>query len=182
MNTIKIVKNTVEFEINITPDIYGQLSVTARVGENKTTGKIPGCATHSYSRIEFLYNYSEWLQKLADHRYINQDDFEDSQTISSFEFDLTADEIAIINAAREPMPAPATEPEPTTARAFDGDTDSGLGIGGINNDQSISEISLSEIEPANLVKCSCGHAVPASLVMSASTGTSCPDCYDRMSL
>jgi hypothetical protein len=30
-------------------------------------------------------------------------------------------------------------------------------------------------------KCSCGHTIPASQVMSASTGSSCPDCYDRMS-
>lgn len=32
-----------------------------------------------------------------------------------------------------------------------------------------------------MVKCSCGHTVPASLVMSANLGTSCQDCYDRMS-
>jgi len=32
-----------------------------------------------------------------------------------------------------------------------------------------------------MVKCSCGHSVPRGLVMSASLGTSCPDCYDRMS-
>jgi hypothetical protein len=31
------------------------------------------------------------------------------------------------------------------------------------------------------VKCDCGHTVAKSLVMSASLGTSCPDCYDRMS-
>jgi len=30
-------------------------------------------------------------------------------------------------------------------------------------------------------KCSCGHVVDAHLVMSTSSGTSCPDCYDRMS-
>lgn len=32
-----------------------------------------------------------------------------------------------------------------------------------------------------LVACDCGHRVPRSQVMSASRGTSCPDCYDRMS-
>ena len=32
-----------------------------------------------------------------------------------------------------------------------------------------------------LVRCSCGHSVPAISVMSASMGSSCPDCYDRMS-
>jgi len=32
-----------------------------------------------------------------------------------------------------------------------------------------------------MVLCSCGHTVAANQVMSASLGTSCPDCYDRMS-
>ena len=32
-----------------------------------------------------------------------------------------------------------------------------------------------------LVKCSCGHSVSHGLVMSASMGSSCPKCYDRMS-
>ncbi len=32
-----------------------------------------------------------------------------------------------------------------------------------------------------MIKCSCGHSVPQGLVMSASMGNSCPDCYDRMS-
>ncbi len=36
-------------------------------------------------------------------------------------------------------------------------------------------------KPAELVQCSCGHTVPRSQVMSASLGTACPECYDRMS-
>jgi hypothetical protein len=32
-----------------------------------------------------------------------------------------------------------------------------------------------------LVQCDCGHRVPATLVMNASLGTACPDCYDDMS-
>lgn len=32
-----------------------------------------------------------------------------------------------------------------------------------------------------MVRCSCGHTVPKIQVMNASNGTSCPDCYDRMS-
>lgn len=32
-----------------------------------------------------------------------------------------------------------------------------------------------------LVKCSCGHTIPRTSIMSASLGSSCPDCYDRMS-
>jgi hypothetical protein len=35
--------------------------------------------------------------------------------------------------------------------------------------------------PVKMVKCSCGHTVPSGSVMSASMGSSCPDCYDRMS-
>ena len=31
------------------------------------------------------------------------------------------------------------------------------------------------------VKCDCGHSIPRSSVMSASLGTSCPDCYDLLS-
>jgi len=36
-------------------------------------------------------------------------------------------------------------------------------------------------QPAQLVRCNCGHSVERTLVMNASLGTSCPDCYDRMS-
>jgi len=36
-------------------------------------------------------------------------------------------------------------------------------------------------QPVELVRCSCGHSVLAIQVMSTSRGTSCPDCYDRMS-
>jgi len=36
-------------------------------------------------------------------------------------------------------------------------------------------------KPSPVVKCDCGHSVPAIQRMSASLGTSCPDCYDRMS-
>jgi hypothetical protein len=32
-----------------------------------------------------------------------------------------------------------------------------------------------------IVTCSCGHSSRKSLVMSTSTGSSCPGCYDRMS-
>ena len=32
-----------------------------------------------------------------------------------------------------------------------------------------------------MVKCRCGHTIPRSMVMAASMGSSCPDCYDRMS-
>ena len=35
--------------------------------------------------------------------------------------------------------------------------------------------------PVKMVKCACGHTIPSGSVMSTSGGTSCPDCYDRMS-
>jgi hypothetical protein len=36
-------------------------------------------------------------------------------------------------------------------------------------------------KPVEMYRCDCGHTVPASHVMSSSRGTSCSDCYDRMS-
>lgn len=35
--------------------------------------------------------------------------------------------------------------------------------------------------PVEMVRCDCGHIVPTAQSMSASLGTSCPDCYDKMS-
>ena len=35
--------------------------------------------------------------------------------------------------------------------------------------------------PVPTRKCDCGHTVPVGSVMSASMGSSCVDCYDRMS-
>lgn len=37
------------------------------------------------------------------------------------------------------------------------------------------------LPPVQLVACDCGHSVPSAQVMTSSTGSSCPDCYDRMS-
>lgn len=49
-------------------------------------------------------------------------------------------------------------------------------------DHSKGIIRLKRVaKPVQLVKCRCGHSVPRAQVMSASMGTSCPDCYDRMS-
>ena len=38
-----------------------------------------------------------------------------------------------------------------------------------------------KIAPVLPFKANCGHSVPRSAIMMASRGTSCPDCYDRMS-
>jgi hypothetical protein len=35
--------------------------------------------------------------------------------------------------------------------------------------------------PVMMVRCDCGHSIPVGQRMMASLGTSCPDCYDRMS-
>jgi len=35
--------------------------------------------------------------------------------------------------------------------------------------------------PVVMVRCDCGHSVPQAQQMSSSLGTSCSDCYDRMS-
>jgi hypothetical protein len=35
--------------------------------------------------------------------------------------------------------------------------------------------------PVKMIKCACGHTIPSGSVMSASLGSSCPDCYDKMS-
>ena len=37
------------------------------------------------------------------------------------------------------------------------------------------------VKPVEMVMCYCGHETPRNLRMSTSLGTSCPDCYDRMS-
>jgi hypothetical protein len=65
---------------------------------------------------------------------------------------------------------------------------SGFGIGEVGNvpaSTPLDDLEAERLQPApkvkRMVKCACGHTVPASLVMSASLGTSCPDCYDRMS-
>jgi len=36
-------------------------------------------------------------------------------------------------------------------------------------------------KPVEMVQCDCGHTVAGHLVMRASLGTACPDCYDDMS-
>lgn len=38
-----------------------------------------------------------------------------------------------------------------------------------------------QFKPVEMVKCDCGCMCPKSLVMSASMGTSCSNCYDEMS-
>lgn len=63
---------------------------------------------------------------------------------------------------------------------------SGLGIGEAGRvpaSDIASELEAERLQPTPpaTVKCGCGHTVPREWVMSAALGTSCPDCYDRMS-
>ena len=49
----------------------------------------------------------------------------------------------------------------------------------------VKEVEVKEVkkvEAEEEVLCSCGHSVPKSQVMFSSSGTCCPECYDRMSL
>ena len=49
-------------------------------------------------------------------------------------------------------------------------------------DHSYALIGRRRDAPAvEMQACDCGHTIPRALVMNASMGTSCPDCYDRMS-
>ena len=62
----------------------------------------------------------------------------------------------------------------------------GLGIGEAGRVPESTPLDEAEAErlqptPRATVRCDCGHVVPRAWVMSASLGTSCPDCYDRMS-
>jgi hypothetical protein len=47
----------------------------------------------------------------------------------------------------------------------------------------IEQRNLREAAQARIeyVRCDCGHSAPRGSVMSASLGSSCPDCYDRLS-
>jgi hypothetical protein len=64
---------------------------------------------------------------------------------------------------------------------------SGFGIGELSRvpaSTPMDEIEAAQLQPEPrqvMRKCSCGHTVPAAWVMFASLGTSCPDCYDRLS-
>lgn len=64
---------------------------------------------------------------------------------------------------------------------------SGFGIGEAGSvpsstayDEMVAEQSQ-QMNLSHMVVCDCGHTVPMRLVMRASVGTSCPDCYDEMS-
>ncbi|HEY4690218.1 MAG TPA: hypothetical protein VIK33_12965 [Anaerolineae bacterium] len=48
-------------------------------------------------------------------------------------------------------------------------------------DHSYGVIGRKRSAPPEMVRCDCGHEVRVGQRMSSAHGTSCPDCYDRMS-
>ena len=60
-----------------------------------------------------------------------------------------------------------------------------FGIGNLSNDDPYYAQtrlrSTGKTKLVGIVKCDCGHTVDQVLAMSSSRGSSCPDCYDRMS-
>jgi len=48
-------------------------------------------------------------------------------------------------------------------------------------DQKEASQTPPERPESEMIQCSCGHTVARSQVMSANLGTSCPECYDRLS-
>jgi len=63
---------------------------------------------------------------------------------------------------------------------------SGFGIGELGRVPESTggdELEAERLQPrprGKRVKCDCGHWCLSKLVMSTSSGSSCPDCYDRM--
>lgn len=53
-------------------------------------------------------------------------------------------------------------------------------LAGIEAERAAQPRPVASVE-VEMVRCDCGHTVARDLVMHASRGTSCPDCYDRMS-
>ncbi len=47
--------------------------------------------------------------------------------------------------------------------------------------QNAAKLPAAPQPEPEMKKCACGHTIPRDLVMSASMGSSCPRCYDRMS-
>jgi len=51
-----------------------------------------------------------------------------------------------------------------------------------DEERALAKLSiLLKPKATEMVECDCGHECGAAMVMSASVGTSCPDCYDTLS-
>lgn len=61
----------------------------------------------------------------------------------------------------------------------------GIGEAGkVSESTPLDDIEAERLQPTRVSRfalCDCGHYVPAGQVLSASFGTACGDCYDKMS-
>lgn len=143
-----------------------------------------------YNRVSFSFQPADkfpWLHELADRRYWILDESDETtpdRPHDGCSFDLTDEQIAAL-VGDQPQPEP--EPAPTVVVR---EVTQEFGIGGINRDNDgyadmavlIEGLRHTEaVDTSSWVLCDCGHRCPSRQVMSASLGTSCPDCYDRMS-
>ena len=145
----------------------------------------------AYNRVEFYFqrqNKYPWLHEQADRRAWIVDDYETGTPNRPYDtctYELTDEQTAVLVADVTPA---ETEPTPEISGPVERVQE--FGIGGINRDADqgaetealIESVSrAAEIDTTDWRMCDCGHRCPSELVMSASMGTSCPDCYDRMS-
>lgn len=163
---------------------YREGWVDAYMGQQKAFGRL------QYNRISFDFQPADkftWLHELADRRYWILDESDETNPArphDGCEYTLSDEQTAIL-IGEQPEPEPQSESTPTA-----GERVQEFGIGGINRDVDDYAETAALIEDArraeavdttNWVVCDCGHLCPPRQVMSASLGTSCPDCYDRMS-
>ena len=191
MSVHTITKNGVTFEISQAVDRYGTMNVTARMGGQSQWGTIPGTSQRTYPRIEFLFcPKAQWLHKLADRRSWAVDEYDDGEEIKRStdhcEFSLTPQDVEFLNSWRLNQEQAA---ETTTATPVRPPFRQEFGIGRIGDAdpamEALAELGAVEINRRNSPKrpvklCDCGHYT--AWPMSTSSGSSCPDCYDRMSL
>jgi hypothetical protein len=191
MNTHTITKNGVVIEIEQNADQHGQLDVIARHGNKSQRGKIPGNIRTLYPRIEFRFcEKSQWLHELADSRSWSVDDYETDDDLKrrptdNCEFILTPDEVIFLNGWRVLKNTPKPAPTSSAHRWQSMDIDSGLGIGGINNDQSMPIIpSVRAIERVQKMhdtdticrKCGASKNFDGAMFTTLSGSDICDDC------
>jgi len=145
----------------------------------------------AYDRVEFDFTREDrypWLFAQADKRGWILDDWESNpdRPCDHCHFVLTAEQVAALTGDQQP----ATEKAPVEENAHpQRSVSQEFGIGGIGQSDSGLEIAAlienlertREVDTSTWVRCDCGHHVPQGQRMMTSTGTSCPDCYDRMS-
>jgi len=165
---------------------YREGWVDAYLGEQKAFGRL------QYNTVYFGFQPADkfgWLHELADRRYWILDESDETKPDRPHDgcsFALTDEQTAAL-VGDQPEPQPESESAPI---AVEREAVQEFGIGGINRDADsyaetaalIEDLRRTEaVDTSSWVLCDCGHCCPPCQVMSASLGTSCPDCYDRMS-